>query len=271
MNTFTFETKGDLSYITLPEWQGQGATVGFSTRAGGVSLKSYDSLNLALHVGDDYNHVMENRRRYLDLFHLKLKNMVCCEQIHGNAVAIVGKKEQGLGSVARIDSLSGYDAMVCATPGIALTAFYADCIPIYLFDPIKRVIAIAHSGWKGTMGRIARETLKVMRTEFGSSTNHVQAFIGPGIGGCCFYIGEELAQKVKEEFTEQDGILNWNQGGYTWDLHLTNRLILQRAGIKPDNIINCNLCTACNKEQFFSYRRDQGQTGRMAALIALDY
>jgi len=271
MTSFTYESKAGLEYITLPRWRRQGVSMGFSTRSGGISLAPYDSLNLALHVGDNYNNVIENRSRYLDLFAFTLENMVCCEQIHGNVVAVVGKGEQGRGAIDKSGGLAGVDAMVCATPGIMLTTFYADCIPVYLFDPLQRVVAIAHSGWKGTMGRIAGETLRVMEKEFGSSPRHVEAFIGPGIGRCCFFIGEDLAHRVKEEFVGLDGILNCGRKGYTWDLHLTNRLILQEIGVKPDNIIECNLCTACNRESFFSYRRDQGKTGRMAAVIALDY
>lgn len=271
MSSFTWEQRAGLKYITVPRWQEQGVKVGFSTRSGGVSRKPYGSLNLALHVGDKYDDVIENRSRYLDLFALKLENMVCCEQVHGNTVAVVGKDEQGRGALDQSNVLAGFDAMVCATPGIMLTTFYADCIPLYFFDPLKRVVAIAHSGWKGTMGRIAGETVKTMQKDFGSSPLNIEAFIGPGIGRCCFYIGEELAHRVKEEFAELDGILNWNQKGYTWDLHLTNRLILQEIGLKPGNIIDSNFCTACDHESFFSYRRDQGKTGRMAAVIALDY
>lgn len=271
MSSFTWEYKSGLKYITVPRWQSQGARVGFSARSGGVSREPYNSLNLALHVGDNYDDVIENRSRYLDLFALTLENMVCCEQIHGNAVAVVGKQERGQGAINQDDVLTGFDAMVCATPGIMLATFYADCVPIYFFDPRERAVAIAHSGWKGTMGRIASETLKVMQKQFGTSPRQVEAFIGPGIGRCCFEIDEELALRVKEEFVGLDGILNCSQNRYTWDLHLTNRLILQEIGVRPDNIIDCNLCTACNPESFFSYRRDQGKTGRMAAVIALDY
>jgi hypothetical protein len=271
MTGFTYENKAGLEYITLPQWRREGVSMGFSTRWGGVSPAPYNSLNLALHVGDNYNNVIENRSRYLDLFALKLENMVCCEQVHGNTVAVVGKEEQGRGAAEKSGGLAGVDAMVCTTPGIMLTAFYADCIPVYLFDPLQRVVAIAHSGWKGTMGRIGGETLKTMARQFGSSPHQVQAFIGPGIGGCCFNIGEELVHRVQEEFVELDGILKYNCKGYTWDLPLTNRLILQEMGVKPDNIIDCDLCTACHRERFFSYRRDQGKTGRMAAVIALDY
>lgn len=271
MHRFEWKNEKGIQYITIPNWEEQGVRVGFSGRWGGVSRSPYISLNLALHVGDKSDDVVDNRSRYLNLFSLTPANMVCCEQVHGNAVAVVGKEHQGRGALDYDSALPGYDAMVCAQPGVVLVTFYADCIPIYFFDPRQRVVAIAHSGWKGTMGRIAGQTLKVMQKDFACRPENVEVFIGPGIGGCCFYIGEELFQRAKEEFHHLDGILNLNQGGYTWDLQLTNRLLLQESGVNPENIIDCRLCTACNPESFFSYRRDQGRTGRMAAVIALDY
>jgi hypothetical protein len=197
--------------------------------------------------------------------------MVCCEQVHGNSVVVVGKKEQGRGALDYKTSLPGYDAMVCRTPGIMLTTFYADCIPIYLFDPDHRVVAIAHSGWKGTMGRIAVHTLRVMQKEFGCSPNNTEVFIGPGIGSCCFIIGGDLVKQVKKEFCGLEGILNYKLNKYTWDLPLTNRRMLEEEGVRPENIIDCRLCTSCNQEVFFSYRREEGKTGRMAAAIGLNY
>ncbi|NLX01928.1 MAG: peptidoglycan editing factor PgeF [Syntrophomonadaceae bacterium] len=271
MPGFAWIKNDGISYITLPHWAEQGVNVAFSARSGGVSQAPYNSLNMGLHVDDKISDVIENRRRYLELFSLTPENMVCCEQVHGNSVAVVGKEEQGRGALDYKTSLPGYDAMVCTTPGIMLTTFYADCIPIFLFDPCQRVVAIAHSGWKGTMGRIATETLKVMQKEYNCLPEKTEVFIGPGIGGCCFNIGEELSKQVKEEFTRLNGILNYDSNGCTWDLQLTNRLMLEENGVRPENIFICDLCTACNTEMFFSYRREQGGTGRMAAGIGLNY
>ncbi len=271
MPSFAWKNKDGIRYITLPHWVEQGVNIAFSTRLGGVSQPPYNTLNFGLHVGDRKADVIENRRRFLKLFLLTPEDMVCCEQVHGNSVAIVGKDEQGRGAQEYYTSLPGYDAMVCRTRGIMLSTFYADCIPIYFFDPSQRVIAIAHSGWKGTMGKIAVQTLRVMQTEFGCSPENTEVFIGPGIGNCCFQIGEDLAKQVKEEFPGQNGILKYVYNKYTWNLQLTIRLMLQDNGVRPENIIDCGLCTVCNPEVFFSYRREQGETGRMAAVIGLNY
>lgn len=271
MAGYEWINKNGMHYITLPCWAEQGVNIAFSTRLGGVSQSPYNTLNFGLHVGDRRDDVIENRRRFLNLFSLTPEDMVCCEQVHGNSVAIVGKDERGRGALDYNTSLPGYDAMVCRTPGIMLSTFYADCFPIYLFDPGQRVVAIAHSGWKGTMGQIAVQTLKVMQTEFGCSPENTEVFIGPGIGGCCFQIGQDLVKQVKEEFPGLNGILNYEFNKCTWDLPLTNRLMLQDNGVRPDNIIDCGLCTSCNPEVFFSYRQEEGITGRMAAAIGLNY
>jgi YfiH family protein len=271
MPGFIWTNKNGMRYITIPHWAEQGVNIAFTTRLGGISQSPYNSLNLGLHVGDKPGDVIENRRRFLNLFSLTPEDMVCCEQVHGNSVVVVGKKEQGRGALDYKTSLPGYDAMVCRTPGIMLTTFYADCIPIYLFDPDHRVVAIAHSGWKGTMGRIAVHTLRVMQKEFGCSPNNTEVFIGPGIGSCCFIIGGDLVKQVKKEFCGLEGILNYKLNKYTWDLPLTNRRMLEEEGVRPENIIDCRLCTSCNQEVFFSYRREEGKTGRMAAAIGLNY
>lgn len=271
MPGFAWINKDGMRYLTLPHWAEQGVSIAFSSRLGGVSQSPYNTLNFGLHVGDRRDDVIENRRRYLEMFSFTPEDMICCEQVHGNSVVIVGEEEKGRGALDYYTSLSGYDAMVCRTPGIMLSTFYADCIPVYLFDPRQRVVAIAHSGWKGTMGRIATQTLRVMQREFSCSPDNTEVFIGPGIGGCCFQIGEDLVKQVKEEFTGLNGILNYELNECTWDLQLTNRLILQEDGVRPENIIDCGLCTACNPEVFFSYRREQGKTGRMAAVIGLNY
>jgi len=271
MNRFAWQSKYGLKYITVPEWENRGVSIGFSSRLGGVSPEPYKSLNLALHVGDDYNNVIENRRRYLSLFALPLSNMVCCEQVHGNSIVIVDKKLKGSGAIDKNSALPGCDAMVTAAPEVLLTAFYADCIPLFFFDPEKRVVGLAHSGWKGTMGHIAVNTVRAMQNIFNCFSRDIQVFIGPGIGSCCFAIGDDLAYKVQKEFSYSAGILKGEKGRFTWDLRLTIKIMLEEVGIKSYNIIDCNLCTACDPHNFFSYRRDQGRTGRMAAVIALNY
>lgn len=261
----------DTEYITVPDWNRHGAIMAFSSRRGGKSQGPYSSLNLGLHVGDDPDLVIQNRSRYVKIFDRELGDIIACEQVHGNRVAVVNHKHRGLGAYCNSTAVQGCDALITATPGVILATFYADCIPIYFFDPVNRVVAIAHGGWKGTMSGIAGQTLKEMQKHFGCNPQDVQVFIGPGIEKCCFEIGSDLARKVNKQFASFGDIVYDDENRYYWDLKSSNQKLLEDIGVRPENILCCQLCTSCQEELFFSYRRDNGITGRMGALIGLQY
>jgi hypothetical protein len=269
MNRWTWQQLHGLEYITVPSWQEKGAQVVFTARTGGLSSQPCHSLNLALHVGDDPEKVVHNRQLLMQLFGLGLEDMVSCQQIHGSEVGIVSRKDRSSGAYSDQTALCGWDGMITDQTDLALATFYADCIPLFFFDPARRVIAVSHSGWKGTYLQIAAKTVQAMVKTMGSVPGDIQAFIGPGIGACCYRVQPDLVQKVKDRFRDFSDIIYEDEHGYTWDLKATNEQILMLAGIPWDNIITCPLCTACYPERFFSYRRDQGQTGRMGAAIAL--
>ncbi len=272
MEDWNLQTNEKIDYITVPQWRSQGVVQAFSIRKGGVSQGIYASLNMGLHVGDLEQRVLENRIKLTESFQATLADVVCCEQVHGSAVRVVNGLDKGKGALRLDEAIPGYDAMITSNPGIYLMTFYADCVPVYYFDPVHRSIGLAHCGWKGTMGKIAQKTLEAMQTNFNSEASQVQVFIGPGIGPCCFEIKPDLAAKVYEEFSGQSGIITSSDDGrFTWDLQRTNALVLEAMGVKSNNIIICSLCTACEPDLFFSYRRDAGATGRMAALIGLKY
>lgn len=271
MQNWIWKEINGIKYITLSTWEELGVTIAFSGRLGGVSNTPYESLNLGLHVGDNREDVIENRSRCLHLFGQNLDAMVCCQQVHGTRVAVVNKSDAGKGAYEFDTALNNTDAMVCNIPGIFLTTFYADCIPLFFFDPEKRAVAVAHAGWKGTMGRIAGKTVEKMKQEFGSLYENIKVFIGPGIDSCCFHIQGDLAEKVNKEFSGFNDIINLGKKGYTWDLKKTNYEILTLFGLKSENITSCDLCTSCNTDKFYSYRRESGLTGRMGAVIGLKY
>lgn len=265
-----WENYESIKYITVPEWKKQGVNMLFTSRYTGSSITPYNSLNLALHVGDESARVIENRKRLMKIWGRTIHDLVCCEQIHGNRVAVVDNSHRGRGSLEYNNVLPGYDAMITNTSGCYLTLFYADCLPIFLFDPVNKVIAMIHSGWKGTMGKIVCQTVESMRQHYQVNPEKIQAFIGPGISRCCFEINSELADKVSNEFAALDNILFYNNGKYNWDLAGTNYNLLLSAGLLKNNIAACELCTACRTDNFFSYRGEAGNTGRMAAVIGLE-
>lgn len=270
MLQWTWEEKNGIKFITIPSWLEQGVDIAFSSRLGGVSADPFASLNLGLHVGDIQEKVLENRRRIMSVFNQDINRMVCCRQIHGSQVAIISSQNRGCGSIALEDSLDGIDGMVTDLKGLYMATFYADCIPVFIFDPVKKCIGMAHSGWKGTMSRIAVKTVKILEQEFGCSPKNMEAFIGPGIGPCCFEIQAELAANATAEFSEfRDIIIKEKNGRYTWDLQRTIQQMLAASGLNPDNIIRASLCTSCHNDLFYSYRKEKGITGRMGAILGL--
>lgn len=273
MDEWQLHQRNGFAFWSIERWLQAGVNMAFSTRWGGISEEPFNTCNLGLHVGDDASKVFANRTRFLhDAFEADLGQAVCCQQVHGDKVLKIDKSHQGRGAFLYEESLPDYDAMITDEPGVYLLTFYADCIPVYFFDPVHRAVGIAHSGWKGTMQQIAVTTLTAMQQQFASRCDEMYAAIGPGIAACCFEITADLAHKVDIAFSDfHDIIYHKEYSSIYWDLPETNRQMLIKQGVIPDHIISSKLCTSCHPEHFFSYRRDQGKTGRMGALIALEY
>jgi YfiH family protein len=173
-------------------------------------------------------------------------------------------------------SIPDTDALVTDQPGIPLLTGHADCPPILLYDPVKRVIAAAHSGWRGTVAKIAAETIKVMQHGFGSNPADIIAGIGPSIGDCCYTVGDLVVQEVIAAFGEE-AALNFlplqSDGSRVFDLWAAIEYTLVETGVPPENIEHSELCTLCHHDTFFSYRATppdmKGKQGNYGALIML--
>jgi YfiH family protein len=169
------------------------------------------------------------------------------KQVHSNLVLLA--EEPGV--------LGEGDALITNRPGLAISIRTADCYPILLADPQRRAVAAIHAGWRGTAAQIVRKTLEEMATEFGTDPRAVSAAIGPGIGACCYEVGEEVARQFGVE------------GRTHLDLASENRKQLEAAGVPPQNIEVLGVCTFCDAEHFFSYRREKEKAGRMTSFIML--
>lgn len=243
---------------------------GISTRHGGYSKGEYKSLNLGLHVGDLREDVIANRRAFCETLGIDGEKTATCQQVHGNKVAVVTESQAGAGFLDYANSIPDTDAMITNVPELPLMLFFADCTPILLADPVHKAVGIAHGGWKGTFASIVEKTVRAMEREYHSCPKDILAAIGPSIGSCCYQIGDDLAEKFKENFPEfQREILSGSKGNIHLDLQKANTLQLLRAGLKPEHIENAHVCTCCCSEQFFSYRADNGKTGRIAAVIGV--
>ncbi|MCL6477243.1 MAG: peptidoglycan editing factor PgeF [Peptococcaceae bacterium] len=242
----------------------------FTTRLGGVSRGPYESLNLAMHVGDRREAVLENRRRACAILGLKLEDMVCGQQVHGDRVHVVTGADRGKGIYGEDGAIPGTDALITDCPGILLSSYYADCVPIMILDPVRKAVGVVHAGWKGTVVRIAGKALKAMRQAFGTDPGDCLAAVAPSIGPCCYEIDRPVVEALAGggfdtgSFARPAGPDRWKL-----DLQLLNRAILVEAGVKPASVTVARMCTSCHPELFFSYRGQSGRCGRMASLMAL--
>ncbi|MDD4346190.1 MAG: peptidoglycan editing factor PgeF [Desulfitobacteriaceae bacterium] len=256
-----------LKYFTIPEWEAYGIQMGFSSRQGGVSDIPYKSLNLGLHVQDKPENVLEDRKLLLSELGAAWSDFALGEQVHGTNVAWVGEENGGRG-------LCNLDTVVQNIDGLltqsltGLMAMFADCVPVYFYHPVIKAVGIAHAGWKGTLGKICIRVLQEL-FQAGGKIEDCLIALGPSIGPCCYRIDQALAERFKSEFMQNCFLTPLGPGQFSLDLRKANRSLLIKAGVKPDNIWTTLACTACNSEDFFSYRRDGGITGRMAGWIRL--
>ena len=263
------ENAGLLYYTFEPLNRSQEIVHGFSTRKGGTSLSPYDTLNLGLHVKDDKDSVIKNRKGFVNSLGYSLEDAVALEQVHGNRVITVNESHKGKGMLDYEDFLAQADGMVTNEPGILLTTYYADCVPLYFFDPETKSIGLAHAGWKGTMLKIGANIVRELQKSFGANPKDCIAIIGPSIGPCCYEVDDRVLQPMKNAYPNNSSIIRQKKEGIFLDLWEANKISLQESGLKDINIYISRLCTHCSQEYFFSHRRDKGHTGRMAAVIGL--
>jgi polyphenol oxidase len=246
-----------------------GLTAGFTGRDGGVSEAPFNSLNLGLHVGDNPEAVIENRKRLADAVGIPFQAWTYGEQVHGCDVQQVEQADAGRGTCSREDAFQAKDAFITAEQGICLAGLFADCVPLLFVDPEHSAVGLAHAGWKGTVLRVAEHTVRAMAGRFGSRPEAIHAAIGPSIGSCCYEVDEHVISRVKQEagVAGDPYYAASGEGRYMLNLQEINRQIMIEAGIMPHHIEITMLCTGCTTEHFFSHRKENGTTGRMAAWI----
>ena len=220
------------------------------------------------------------------------ERMVAPQQVHGAEVVVVGAPDAGKGLASGDPGIRGADALITATPGLFLLTGCADCVPVFVYDPVRRAIGLAHAGWRGTAARIAEKTVRAMGTAFGTDPADCLAAIGPAIGPCCYDVGQDVIDEVRDAYPEADDewrgeppLLIWSRRLPAWrarrgdapdgeervylDLWAANRRALLLAGV-PGSRIECpGLCTADHVDRFYSHRAEEGRAGRFMALLGL--
>ncbi|MBI2470838.1 MAG: peptidoglycan editing factor PgeF [Planctomycetes bacterium] len=241
-----------------------------STRMGGFSNPPYDSLNLGFHVGDNPEIVLRNRERLAIALGIPIDNFTTARQIHGSNVEIITEALRGSGAVNFDSAIDATDAMATDTPDICLMVFQADCVPLLFFDLKKKVIGVAHAGWKGTVRMVAQNTVKVLKEKFNCLPNDILVGIGPSIGPCCYEVSSEVIVQIEEaSLHKKKYIYETPDGKHYFNLWEANKAQLVHAGIPAKNIEIAGICTYCNHTHFYSYRHEQGETGRFGAGIML--
>ncbi|MFH2036103.1 MAG: peptidoglycan editing factor PgeF [Candidatus Zixiibacteriota bacterium] len=242
-----------------------------TTRQGGLSEPPYDFLNFGLNSGDNPLKVIRNRDIIAGAFGFSSENFTTVRQIHGKKVRVITldsiHKEK---SEKKPPDLAA-DALITNLPNFCITVAVADCVPIILYDPAKKVIGVVHSGWQGTVKKIAESAIKTMIERFNCESSNIVAGIGPSIGPCCYEVGDKVIKKVRKAFDCHNDLLinEENSELIHLDLWKANHEILLSSGLKNENIEVSSQCTKCNPDRFFSYRVQGERYGRMAASIML--
>lgn len=244
---------------------------GISTRLGGVSEGFLGSMNLSYTRGDDPAHVDENYRRIAVAIGVKPEHMVCTHQTHTTNVRIVTREDAGKG-VTREKDYTDVDGLITNVPGICLVTFYADCVPLYFVDPVKKAIGLSHSGWRGTVGKIGKVTVELMQKTYGSDPKDILAAIGPSICQDCYEVSEDVIVKFQKSFEEKywpELFYQKENGKYQLNLWKANELVFEEAGILKKHIAVTNVCTHCNPDILFSHRTTGNKRGNLSAFLAL--
>ena len=264
MEKFIITQKNNIWYGTFPALGEAGFVNACSCRLHGESDVVEGTLNLALHVGDDVEKVLRNRKAFAEAIGVDANRFTTCQQVHGSKVVQVTKELVGSGAVAFTNTIADTDALITNLPDVPLMLFYADCVPVLLADLETGAIGLAHAGWRGTVANIGAKTLAAMGEAFGTKPENILAAIGPSIGACCYEVDDfvrDQASGFEEFFAPKDG------GKYQLDLWGMNAKQLQEAGVSEENITVAGICTNDNVELFCSYRAEQGKTGRMGVCL----
>ena len=270
-HTLTLREKNGVPFYTFPAFDALPyIRHGISTRLGGVSQGIWTSMNLGFSRGDDPDAVRENYRRICRAMGIAAEDVVQSDQQHHTHLYEAGPDDRGRG-VLREKVICDVDGLLTDHPRVALCTLYADCVPLLFVDPVRKVVAASHSGWKGTAARIGAVTVERMTQSYGCRREDILAGIGPSIGPCCF----EVDNPVYEVFAAMPDIFGpgcWEsfpEGKYHLNLWEINRRILIEAGIREEHITVTDLCTRCRPDIFWSHRAEGNARGSLAAFIEL--
>lgn len=272
---FQFSRRGPIEYLeALPLTAADFLLHAFLTRRGGVSTGCFADLNFSSREGDTPENVAGNWRLLAAAFRLDLSCFVVMRQIHGDRIVVIDEANRGNlpnGSALPVEA-HACDALVTNRPGLALGVKTADCVPLFLVDPVKRVIGAVHAGWRGTALNIAGKVVDAFRARFSSRPGDLLAAIGPAIGPCCYEVDNVVYDAlIGHAGAEAVPFFRPGANPVKWilDLPMANRYQLEQRGVPSEQIFAGDNCTSCQGDVFYSHRRDQGCTGRHFSFLML--
>ena len=257
--TMNINFKDAVSYLTFKDLEKYGFFKhAYSTRIGGVSENEFKSLNLGFSTKDSSEKVKKNFSIFCAAFGVSENKLAITSQIHEDEI----KEVKNIGKFTVFD---GVDGLVTNEPGVTLATFHADCLAVYMIDPEKKAVGLAHAGWRGTVKNIAGKLARKLESTYGCNKENLICALGPSIGSCCF----EVSSDVTEIFRSLDIPETYLKDGNKIDLPEVNRRLLLNEGLKDENIIKSDVCTMCFKDLLFSHRATGGKRGTNAAFISL--
>ena len=266
------QEKNGVYWLTYPRLEEEKEFLhGFSTRLGGVSKEHLYSMNLSFARGDREENVRENFQRIAHAVGFQAEKMVFTHQTHTTNVRKVTEEDWGKGFSKERD-YSDVDGLITNVPQTVLTTFYADCVPIYLVDPVKKAIGLCHSGWRGTVGRISQVTIARMQKEYDSDPKDILAAVGPSICQNCYEVSGDVIEQFQGSFYEKywkELFYQKENGKYQLNLWKANEILLEEAGITKEHISVTDICTCCNPQLLYSHRASKGQRGNLAAFLMI--
>lgn len=251
----------EITWLKVSQWESiNGLLHGFIGRRGGRSVGRYQGLNIALRVGDDPQVVKDNICDLKRVVGIHDGRLITMRQVHGDGLVEITHttaKEAG-----------DADGMVTRVPGAYLGVLTADCVPILMIAAERRIAAVVHAGWRGTLAGIAAKMVRLLGENYGIAAADMQAALGPSIGACCYEIQDDVAQPMSARWGPlAESSLEQRNGKQFLDLRSLNRNILEQAGIPSAAVFEIGPCTSCAAEEFFSFRRELAETGRQLSFI----
>jgi YfiH family protein len=233
----------------------------FTTRTGGQT--PYPLATLSMGTADSpelSDYVIDNRKTICNVLDIKYENLVIPKQKHTDNIKIVTSQNE---------DVSYCDGLITATPGLVLMLQFADCVPIIMYAPDKHVVSVVHAGWRGTAKSIVQKAIGILEKEFNANPQDIQAVIGPAIGQCCYPVSSEVADQLLSTVTNSNELFTRNDGDNLVNIDLRNLNARQLTERGVMNIDVSDKCTSCTNSIFYSYRAENGKTGRHAAIASL--